>query len=116
MDGEPYRPIRGQTLGGDDSTALFLVVRVDRPVSMPTLDGAPLAVRQPPWCGDLASPRGSSVVAGAWYGDAVTGLLLRCTRGGNGILRVEDRVMTQTRGPRLRPRPVLRPAPRRVAR
>lgn len=108
MSADSDRPVRGQTLGAEGATALFLVVRVVRPVPMPTLDHEPLVPRRPPWCGEPAAATGTACVAGAWYLDAPTGLLLRCTRAGSGVLRVGDRPLARTRGPRVRARAVLR--------
>lgn len=112
MNGDRDRPVRGQTLGALGSTALFLVTRVERSAPMPTLDSEPLIPRRPAWCGDPVRITGKSLAAGAWYFDAPTGLLLRCTRSGDGVLEVDDRPMTLSRGPLVQPRPT----PRRAAR
>lgn len=113
MDAESHRTARGQTLGAGTTTALFLVVRADRPTTLPTLDGEPMTVCPPPWCGEAVRAPGTSFVPGSWFQDLPSGLLLRCTRGGDGVLRVENRRMTPARGPRFQPRP-RRPAPRQV--
>lgn len=69
----------------DDSLAL-LVLAVGSATRLPTHDGVPMTPGRPPSCAEAVDFPRTSVRAGEIYVDSQSGLTVRCTGSGHGIV------------------------------
>ncbi len=77
-----------------DRSLAFLVITAGAATHPPTHDGVPLCPGPPPPCSEAATGGGRSLRAGVLYADHPSGLILRCTSAGDGVLAYDGRELS----------------------
>lgn len=78
-----------------DRSLALLVIAAGAATHPPSHDGAPMFPGQPPPCSEATTGGERSLHAGGLYADHPSGLILRCTSAGDGVLAYNGRELSR---------------------